>query len=141
MAMTLASDEYDEIRLMIGGDIDEDDLPDRRIDAGTVLGAAESFVLARIPGGMNGLNAAEGRAYRRAILYRCAWILAPSFPQQIAETAGQLSARHQGTPMDQMKAFLQEQVDEEVQKLTTAGHGVVDEDEEFTPAVAVFTVN
>ena len=55
--MTLASDEYDEIRLMIGGDIDEDDLPDRRIDAGTVLGAAESFVLARILawGGMNGL--------------------------------------------------------------------------------------
>ena len=32
MAMTLASDEYDEIRLLIGGDIDEDDLPDRRID-------------------------------------------------------------------------------------------------------------
>ena len=43
--------------------------------------------------------------------------------------------------MEQVKAFLQEQVDEEIQKLEAAGHGVADEDEEFTPAVAVFTVN
>ena len=141
MAITLTSDEYDEIRLLVGGDIDEDDLPDRRINAGTVLGAAESFVLARIPGGMNGLNAAEGRAYRRAVLYRCAWILAPSFPQQIAETAGQLSARHQGTPMEQRSAMLQEQVDDEIQTLVDAGHGVVDKDDDFTLAVTVFTVD
>ena len=115
---------------------------DTRIDADTVLGAAESYVLAWIPGGQAGLSAPEVRAYRRAVKYRCAWILAPSFPQQIAETAGQLSSRHQGTPMDQTKAFLQEQVDGEIQKLVDAGHGVaVEEDEEFTPAVAVFTVN
>ena len=104
MAMTLASDEYDEIRLLIGGDIDEDDLPGQRINGGLALGAAESFVLTRIPGGMNGLTAAEGRAYRRAVLYRCAWILVPSYPQQIAETAGQLSSRHQGTPMETMRS-------------------------------------
>ena len=141
MAITLASDEHDEVRLLIGNDIDEDDLPDRRIDADTVLGAAESFVRARIPGGMNGLNTAETRAYRRAVKYRCAWILAPSYPQQIAETAGQLSSRHQGTPMETMKAFLQEQVDAEIEKLEAAGYGIADEDEEFTPAVAVFTVD
>ena len=141
MAMTLASDEYDEIRLLIGSDIDEDDLPDRRIDSDTALGAGESFVLTRIPGGQAGLSAREVRAYRRAVKYRCAWILAPSYPQQIAETAGQLSSRHQGTPMETMKAFLQEQVDEEIQRLVAAGHGVADEDEEFTPAVDVFTVN
>ena len=52
MAMTLASDEYDEVRLLIGSDIDEDDLPDRQIDAGTrVLGAAESYVLSTDTGG------------------------------------------------------------------------------------------
>ena len=136
MAITLASDEYDEVRLLIGGDIDEDDLPDRQIDADTVLGAAESYVLQRIPGGQTGLSAPEVRAYRRAVKYRCAWILAPSYPQQIAETAGQLSARHQGTPMDQVKAFLQEQVDGEIQKLVDAGHGVArSEDDEFMPAV------
>ena len=38
MAITLASDEYDEIRLLIGGDIDEEDLPDARINGGTVIG-------------------------------------------------------------------------------------------------------
>ena len=141
MAITLASDEYDEIRLSIGGDIDEDDLEDAQIDADTVLGAAESYVQARIPGGQTGLSAPEVRAYRRAVKYRCAWILAPSYPQQIAETAGQLSSRHQGTPMDQVKVFLQEQVDGEIQKLIDAGHGVEDEEEEFTPAVDVFQVN
>ena len=51
MAITLASDEYDEIRLQIGGDIDEEDLPDARINGGTVIGAAESYLLRRIPGG------------------------------------------------------------------------------------------
>ena len=35
--------------------------------------------------------------------------------------------------MDQVKAFLQEQVDEEIQKLVDAGHGVADEEDEFTP--------
>ena len=41
MAITLASDEYDEIRLLIDGDIDEDDLTDdRQINADTVLGAS-----------------------------------------------------------------------------------------------------
>ena len=97
MAITLTSDEYDEIRLLIGGDIDDEDLSDARINGGTVLGAAESYALRRIPGGQNGLSTAEMKAYRRAILYRCAWILVPSFPEQIAEAAGQLSARYQGT--------------------------------------------
>ena len=50
MAVTLASDEYDEIRLLIGGDIDDEDLKDSQIDGGTVLGAAESFVLRRDTG-------------------------------------------------------------------------------------------
>ena len=68
MAITLASDEYDEIRLLVGGDIDEEDLSDARINGGTVLGAAESYALRRIPGGQNGLNTADLRAYRRAIL-------------------------------------------------------------------------
>lgn len=139
MAITLASDEYDEIRLLIGGDIDDEDLPDARIDGGTVLGAAESYVLRRIPGGQNGLNTAETRAYRRAILYRCAWLLVPSFPEEIAETTGPFSTRHQATTVEKRQEILQAQVDEDVQKLVDAGHGVsVDE---FTPAVAVFTVN
>ena len=141
MAITLTSTEYDEIRLLIDGDIDNDDLTDAQIDGGTMLGAAESFVLRRIPGGQNGLNTAETRAYRRAILYRCAWNLVPSFPQQTAETVGQLSARHQAATVEKRQEILQAQVDEDIQKLVDAGHGVADEEDEFTPAVAVFTVN
>ena len=125
MAITLASDEYDEIRLLIGGDIDEEDLSDARINGGTVLGAAESYALRRIPSGQNGLNTADLRAYRRAILYRCAWILVPSFPEQIQDTAGPLSVRHQGTSVEKRQEILQAQVDEEVQKLVDAGHGAV----------------
>ena len=123
MAITLASDEYDEIRLLVGGDIDEEDLSDARINGGTVLGAAESYALRRIPGGQNGLNTADLRAYRRAILYRCAWILVPSFPEQIQDTAGPLSVRHQGTSVEKRQEILQAQVDEEIQKLVDAGHG------------------
>ena len=59
MAITLVSDEYDEIRLLVGGDIDEEDLSDARINGGTVLGAAESYALRRIPSGQNGLNTAR----------------------------------------------------------------------------------
>ena len=139
MAITLTSDEYDEIRLLIGEDIDEDDLTDAQINGGTVLGAAESYALRRIPGGSTGLNTAETRAYRRAILYRCAWILVPSYPEQIAENAGQLSSRHQAAGVEKRQAHLQAQVDEDIQKLVDAGHGVAVD--EFTPAVAVFTVN
>ena len=124
MAITLASDEYDEIRLLIGNDIDEDDLSDTRIDGGTVLGAAESYALRRIPGGTTGLNTMEVRAYRRAILYRCAWILVPSFPEQTAETVGPLSARYQGTTAEKRQEILKAQLDEEIQKLVDAGHGV-----------------
>ena len=120
-------------------DIDEEDLSDARINGGTVLGAAESYALRRIPSGQNGLNTADLRAYRRAILYRCAWILVPSFPEQIQDTAGPLSVRHQGTSVEKRQEILQAQVDEEIQRLVDAGHGV--EDDEFTPAVAVFTVN
>ena len=142
MAITLLANEYNEIRLAIDRDIDEDDLTDAEIDANTVLGAAESYVMQRIPRGQNGLNTAETRAYRRAVLYRCAWNLVPSFPQQIAETAGQLSARHQAATVEKRQEILQAQVDEDIQKLVDAGHGVVDEaDDDFTPAVAVFTVN
>ena len=139
MAIILVSDEYDEIRLLVSGDIDEDDLSDARINGGTVLGAAESFVLRRIPGGQNGLNTADLRAYRRAILYRCAWILVPSFPEQVQETVGPLSARYQGTTVEKRQEILQAQLDEEIQKLVDAGHGV--ESDGFSPAVAVFTVN
>ena len=124
MAITLASDEYDEIRLQIGGDIDEEDLPDARINGGTVIGAAESYALRRIPGGQNGLSTTDLRAYRRAILYRCAWILVPSFPEQVQETVGPLSARYQGTSVEKRQEILQAQLDEEVQKLVDAGHGV-----------------
>ena len=139
MAIILVSDEYDEIRLLVSGDIDEKDLSDARINGGTVLGAAESFVLRRIPGGQNGLNTADLRAYRRAILYRCAWILVPSFPEQVQETVGPLSARYQGTTVEKRQEILQAQLDEEIQKLVDAGHGV--ESDGFSPAVAVFTVN
>lgn len=139
MAMTLADSEYQEIRLLIGGDIDDEDLPDARIDGGTVLGAAESYVLRRIPNGQTGLSAPEVRAYRRAVLYRCAWNLVPSFPEQIAETAGPLSVRHQATTVEKRQEVLQTQIDEDIQTLVDAGHGAsVDE---FTPAVAVFTAN
>ena len=136
MAITLTSDEYDEIRLLIGGDIDDEDLSDARINGGTVLGAAESYALRRIPGGQNGLSTAEMKAYRRAILYRCAWILVPSFPEQIAEAAGQLSARYQGTTVEKRQEILQAQVDEEIQKLVDAGHGAVSS--EFLAGVTVF---
>ena len=125
MAITLASDEYDEIRLQIGGDIDEEDLPDARINGGTVMGRQNRMLLRRIPGGQNGLSTTpEIRAYRRAILYRCAWILTPSFPEQTAETVGPLSARYQGTTVEKRQEILQAQVEEEIQKLVDAGHGV-----------------
>ena len=136
MAITLVSDEYDEIRLLVGGDIDEEDLSDARINGGTVLGAAESYALRRIPSGQNGLNTADLRAYRRAILYRCAWILVPSFPEQIQDTAGPLSVRHQGTSVEKRQEILQAQVDEEIQKLVDAGHGVVSS--EFMAGFSVF---
>ena len=76
MAIALVSDEYDEIRLLVGGDIDEDDLSDARINGGTVLGAAESYALRRIPGGQNGLTATARSTCLSAgwCLYRCAWI-------------------------------------------------------------------
>ena len=135
MAIILVSDEYDEIRLLVSGDIDEDDLKDARINGGTVLGAAESYALRRIPGGQNGLNTADLRAYRRAILYRCAWILVPSFPEQVQETVGPLSARYQGTTVEKRQEILQAQLDEEIQKLVDAGHGV-----EADGFVAGFTV-
>ena len=136
MAITLASDEYDEIRLLVGGDIDEEDLSDARINGGTVLGAAESYALRRIPSGQNGLNTADLRAYRRAILYRCAWILVPSFPEQIQDTAGPLSVRHQATTVEKRQEILNEQVDEEIQKLVDAGHGAVSS--EFMAGFSVF---
>ena len=136
MAMTLANNEYDEIRLLVGGDIDEEDLSDARINGGTVLGAAESYALRRIPSGQNGLNTADLRAYRRAILYRCAWILVPSFPEQIQDTAGPLSVRHQGTSVEKRQEILQAQVDEEIQKLVDAGHGAVAN--EFVAGFEVF---
>ena len=136
MAIILVSDEYDEIRLLVSGDIDEDDLKDARINGGTVLGAAESFVLRRIPGGQNGLNTADLRAYRRAILYRCAWNLVPSFPEQVQETVGPLSARYQGTTVEKRQEILQAQLDEEIQKLVDAGHGAVAN--EFMAGFTVF---
>ena len=96
MAITLTSDEYDEIRLLISKDIDEDDLSDAQIDGGTVLGAAESYAMRRIPGGTTGLTTAGVKAYRRAVLYRCSWILVPSYPEQVQETVGPWSERYQG---------------------------------------------
>ena len=53
----------------IGGDIDEEDLSDARINGGTVIGAAESYALRRIPGGQAWAeHPRDLRAYRRAIL-------------------------------------------------------------------------
>ena len=141
MAMTLTSDEYDEVRLQIGGDIDEEDLPDARIDGETVLGAAESYVLRRIPGGQNGLSAPEVRAYRRVVKNRCAWSLVPSFPEKIQEAEGPFSVRHQATTVEKRQEVLQLQIDEDIQKLVDAGHGMAVNEDEFEPAVAVFTVN
>ena len=141
MAMTLTSNEYDQIRLLIGGDIDDEDLPDSRIDGEMVLGAAESYALRRVPGGQTGLSAPNTRAYRRAVLYRCAWILVPSFPEQIQETAGPLSARHQAAGVEKRQEILQLQIDEDIQRLVDAGHGMAVDEDAFTPAVAVFTVN
>ena len=136
MAMTFTSSECDEIRLLIGGGVDDEDLPDARINGGTVLGAAESYVLRRIPSGQNGLTTAEVKAYRRAVLYRYAWILVPSFPEQIQDTAGPLSVRHQGTSVEKRQEILQAQVDEEIQKLVDAGHGAVAN--EFMAGFSVF---
>ena len=59
-----------------------------------------------------------------AVLYRCAWILVPSFPEQVQETVGPLSARYQGTTVEKRQEILQAQLDEEIQKLVDAGHGV-----------------
>lgn len=141
MAMTLTSDEHDDIRLQIGGDIDEEDLPDRRIDSEAVLGAAESYVLRRIPGGQNGLSAPEVRAYRRAVTKRCTWILVPSFPEKIQEAEGPFSVRHQATTVETRQEILQIQIDEDIQRLVDAGHGVSVDADAFEPAVAVFTVD
>lgn len=139
MATKFVPAEYDEIRLLIDRDLDDDDLTDDAIASETVLGAAESFVMEYIPGGTTGLNAKETRTYRRAVMYRCVWILTPSFPQQTAENVGQLSVRHQATPVEHLKQVRHEQVMGEIQKLIDAGHGV--DTDAFTPAVAVFTVN
>ena len=49
----------------------------------------------------------------------------PSFPEQIQDTAGPLSVRHQGTSVEKRQEILQAQVDEEIQKLVDAGHGAV----------------
>ena len=59
-----------------------------------------------------------------AVLYRCAWILVPSFPEQVQETVGPLSARYQGTTVEKRQEILQAQLDEDIQKLVDAGHGV-----------------
>ena len=139
MAITLTSDEYDEIRLLIGNDIDEDDLSDAQIDGGTVLGAAESYALRRIPGGTTGLTTAGVKAYRRAVLYRCSWILVPSFPEQVQETVGPWSERYQGTTVEKRQEILQAQVEEDIQTLVDAGHGAVAN--EFVAGFEVFTVN
>ncbi len=48
----------------------------------------------------------------------------PSFPEKIQDTAGPLSVRHQGTTVEKRQEILQAQVDEEIQKLVDAGHGV-----------------
>ena len=141
MAMTLTSDEYDEIRLLIGGDIDDEDLPDRRIDSEGVLGAAESYVRRRIPNGQTGLSAQEVRAYRRAVTKRCMWILVPSFPEKIQETEGPFAVRHQATTVEKRQEILQVQVDEDIQKLVDAGHGEAVDEDAFEPAVAVFTID
>ena len=122
MAIVLTDAEYDEVRVLVGGNVDAVDLTDAQIGASTVLGAAESYVIGWIPGGMAGLNAAAQRGFRRAVLYRCAWILVPSFPEQVAEQAGQLSARYQGTPVAQRRRFLQEQAQVEIQRLVDGGH-------------------
>ena len=71
-----------------------------------------------------------------AVLYRCAWILVPSFPEQIQDTAGPLSVRHQATTAEKRQEILQSQVDEEIQKLVDAGHGAVSS--EFMAGFAVF---
>ena len=134
--ITLTDSEYDEIRLLIDNNIDDESLPDARIDGGTVLGAAESYMRRRIPGGTSELNTDETKSYRRAVLYRCAWILVPSFPAQTAETTGPFASRHEAATVETRQAVLQSQVDEDIQKLVDAGHGVsVDE---FMPAIEVF---
>ena len=139
MAITLTGGEHDEIRLLISSNIDEEDLDDAEIDADTVLGAAEGYVLRFIPNGTTGLNTAETKAYRRIVKYRCAWLLVPSFPEQTAETEGPFSARYQGTSTKDRRDLLHEQVNDEIQKLVDAGKGA--DTDEFTPAVAVFTLN
>ena len=71
-----------------------------------------------------------------AVLYRCAWILVPSFPEQVQETVGPLSARYQGTTVEKRQEILQAQLDEEIQKLVDAGHGAVAN--EFMAGFTVF---
>ena len=60
----------------------------------------------------------------------------PSFPEQIQDTAGPLSVRHQATSVEKRQEILQAQVDEEIQKLVDAGHGVADDG--FVAGFAVF---
>ena len=50
--------------------------------------------------------------------------LVPSFPEQVQETVGPLSARYQGTTVEKRQEILQAQLDEDIQKLVDAGHGV-----------------
>lgn len=139
MAITLTSGEHDEIRLLINGKLTAEKLTDAEIDADTVLGAAEGYVLRFIPNGTTGLNTAETRSYRRTVKYRCAWILSPSFPEQTAEAAGDFSTRHQGASAKDKRELLHQQVRDEIQALVDAGHRV--DTDAFTPAFDVFTVN
>ena len=123
MAITLTADEYDEIRLLVGNDIDDDELTDDQIDGETVLGAAERYMLTRVPNGESGLDTQGLAAYRSGVMIRCAIILVPSYPEQIQETTGQISSRYQGTSAADKIELLEAQLAESLQVLIDGGHG------------------
>ena len=140
MAITLVSDEYDEIRLLVGGDIDEEDLSDARINGGTVLGAAESYALRRIPSGQNGLNYSRGDVHtvgRYCIGTRGFWCRRSLSRFKTPQDRYRCGTR--GHRWRNGKRFSKRKWTKRVQRLVDAGHGV--EADGFAPAVAVFTVN
>ena len=139
MAFTLTSGEHDQIRLMISSDIDDDDLTDAEIESDTVLGAAESYVNALLTVSPSTLGAEATRAYRRMVKTRCAWLLVPSFADQIAETEGPLSARYEGNSSEKKRELLEEQMNADLKQLSDAGHAETDSD--FTVAFDVFQIN
>ena len=73
--IVLTKAELDEVRRQL--EVTENQLPAENITTSAELTDAEVYALSKIPNGEEGLNEMQITAYRHAIIYRCAAMLAP----------------------------------------------------------------